>query len=42
MAKFHEPMGKAREDATLGAIAPAAIGDIRMHPAPAMDLRRLL
>lgn len=38
LAKFREPIGKARGGALLEAIAAATIGDIRIHPAPAMTM----
>jgi hypothetical protein len=36
LAKLHEPIGKARGGTLLDAPAGAAIGDICLHPAPAM------
>lgn len=36
LAKLHEPIGKARGGTLLDAPAGAAIGDIRLHSAPAM------
>ncbi len=40
LAKLHKPVGKARGRAILGAVAPTAVGDIRLHRAHSMDYRR--